>query len=82
MDQPGKGEKVKMRGGRSEEEDKMRDEYREEEDEEEEEEEGDDMEQLREKELTGRQDGWFVPFKTLIQIWVLVQVGLLSEKLW
>ena len=80
MDQPGKGEKVKMRGGRSEEEDKMRDKYREEEDEEEEE--GDDMEQLREKELTGRQDGWFVPFETLIQIWVLVQVGLLSEKLW
>ena len=80
LDQSGKGEKVKMRGGHSEEEDKMRDEYREEEDEEEEE--GDDMEQLREKELTGRQDGWFVPFKTLIQIWVLVQVGLLSEKLW
>ena len=80
MDQPGKGEKVKMRGGRSEEEDKMRDEYREEEDEEEEE--GDDMEQLREKEFTGRRDGWFVSFETFIQIWVLVQVGLLSEKLW
>jgi len=65
LDQPGKGEKVKMRGGRSEEEDKMRDEYREEEDEEEEE--GDDMEQLREKELTGRQDGWFVVRKAVVR---------------
>ena len=38
LEQPGKGEKVKMRGGHSEEEDKIRDEYREGEEEEEEEE--------------------------------------------
>ena len=86
LDQSGKGEKVKMRGGSGEEEEKMRDEnkMREEDMEEGEEEEVEgedtDMEKSREKELTGRQDGWFVPSKTVLEI-LVIQVGLSSEKL-
>lgn len=57
LDQSGKGEKVKMRGGRNEEEEKMREENQMREEKREEEE---DEEKFREKELTGRQDGWFV----------------------
>ena len=68
LDKPGKGEKAKMSDGSSEEEDKMRedDTYREEE-EEEEEEDSDETEKKREKELTGRQDGWFVVRKAVVR---------------
>ena len=65
LDQPGKGEKVKMRGGRNEEEEKMREENQMREEKREEEE---DEEKFREKELTGRQDGWFLPFETFFDV--------------
>ena len=63
LDKPGKGEKAKMSDGSSEEEDKMREEdtYREEE------EDSDETEKKREKELTGRQDGWFVVRKAVVR---------------
>ena len=65
LDKPGGGEKAKMSDGSSEEEDKMREEdtYREEE----EEEDSDETEKKREKELTGRQDGWFVVRKAVVR---------------